>query len=73
MPEMASMEATMPIKMLLAVGLIAATTSACTAYYGSGYPSTAYNGYSYRSSYYYPGYTYRPAYYYSPQVAYVYP
>jgi hypothetical protein len=61
----------MPIKLLLAIGLIAATTGGCTAYY----PSTAYNGYYYRSGYYstYPGYyAYRPASYYSPQVAYVY-
>jgi len=66
------MERTMRAKLLLALGLIAATTSACTAYYGSSYPSTAYNGYYYRSSYptyyaYHPGY-----YYYYPQVAYAY-
>ena len=59
------------IKMLLAVGLIAATTSACAAYYGPDYPSTAY----YRSGYYrsYPTYyAYRPGYYYYPQTAYAY-
>jgi hypothetical protein len=62
------MEATMRvIKMLLAVGLIAATTSACTAYYGPGYPRTAY----YHSAYYPTYYAYSPAYYY-PQVAYAY-
>jgi hypothetical protein len=65
------MEATMRIKMLLVLGLIAATTSACAAYYSNGYPSTAYNGYYYRSGYYPTYYAYRPAYYY-PQVAYAY-
>jgi hypothetical protein len=60
------------IKMLLAVGLIAATTGACAAYYGD-YPSTAYyrSGY-YRSGYYPTYYAYRPGYAYYPQTAYAY-
>jgi hypothetical protein len=57
------------VKMLLAAGLIAATTAACTAetgYPGTyGYPSTAYNSTPYNNGGYYQNggnYSNRPAY-----------
>jgi hypothetical protein len=64
------------VKWLIAAGLIAATTAACTEQYG--YPSTSYNsGYNngyYANSAYRPNYAYNtsPGYVYSTSPGYVY-
>jgi len=60
------------IKWLLAAGLIAATTAACTEQYGypstayNGYPSAAYTGGNYNNGYYRNGGAYNSAAYVAP-------